>query len=654
MKKILAFALSVTLIASLGGCGTTETSSTAIDSSSMETTTGSYTEGVYEASQKGMNGDVKVGVTFTGDSISEVKILEHKETEGLADPALEQIPASIVAHQSLAIDTISGATMTSNAILLAVSNCVEQAGGDVESLKNKEVQEVVNTETVIKEADVIVVGGGSAGLSAAVALAEGGQSVLLIETNEYLGGNTVRTGGGIIITDPSNMPTDPMTQAQFDEVQRVIDTEVTDPIAKGWQDVVAQDIVSYQSGEKTGMYDSIEYTSLQYFFNNSQKPDPDQLYNMFAESLPLKNWLGDMGFQWSTEPTVLVGHNWPRMYFSTEYKGGNGFINVFTDHIDSKKLPVEMITGLHANELIVEDGKVTGVKATSTKGQPHELKATNGVVLATGGFGSNPEMLLKYSDGQFDNVDKIPSTNDPSIQGDGIVMAEKVDAQLFDMGAMQVLPIADPENGNTKSFAGTTTGLYINKEGVRFVDETENRDNMVAAISNQTDSEYYVISAEKNNGIDENGYNMMGVSLENLLDSGKVIKADTVVELAEKININPTTLQTTIDSFNVAVDTKIDTAFDRITYHPDFIDAGQTLEITEGPFYACLRSPAVHITKGGILIDAQGRVLDNNDVPIPGLYAAGEVTGGIYVKGLGHSLFTGRIAGETALAASIS
>ena len=634
MKKIIAMALSFMLTFSLTAC----------DNRNDDNVT-SYKAGTYESSADGMNGAVKVSVVFDETSIKEITVLEHKETEGLSDPAINDIPADIIKYQSLGVDTITGATMTSKAILSAVSQCVEEAGGDAEALKKVEINTEVSNELIKTNSDVVVIGGGSAGLSAAVAAAQNGCSVKLIETNSYLGGNTVRTGGAMIATDPESMPKENMTEAQYNEIERLLNIEMESPIAQEWQNKVREDIKPYISGEKTGMYDSVELTALQYHANNYQRTNPEHLYDMFDESLDVKHWLADMGVNWTDTPSVLVGHGWPRTYYSTEHKGGTAYVDVFVEYIKEKNLDVEIITQVRGKELITEGDKVVGVKAVSSKGQPYELKADKGVIIATGGFGANPELLEKYSDGYFPNVGELLSDNDPACVGDGVIMGEQVNAGFYDMGHLQVLPITDPEDGSTKTFAGATTGLYVNKEGKRFVNETADRDTMSTAILNQTDQQYYVISSESNNGIDSEGKNMMGIELERLLEAGKVIKADTLEELAEKINIESSVLIETVEKFNEACRTGNDPEFGRVTFQPDVINAGASLEVTEGPFYACLRAPAVHITKGGILIDADSRVLNENEEPIKGLYAAGEVTGGINVKGIGQSLHTGRRAG---------
>lgn len=636
MRKLLKIALSTVLALSMVACGTTDKAGQ------------SYTAGTYEGVAQGMNGDVKISVTFDESKIEKIEVLEHKETAGLSDPAFEKIPQDVIEYQSLAVDTVAGATFTSNALINAIASCVEQAGGDPEALKKVEIDKTSNTELVSKETDIVVVGGGSAGLAAAVSAAENGSKVILIEANEYLGGNTVRTAGAMMAVDKSVMSKEPMTKAQIAEIERILNTEFKNPVAQEWQAKVKEEVKPYMNGEIKEVYESTELATLQYFLNNYERPIPERLYEMMDKSLETKNWLANMGLKWTEKPAVLVGHGWPRNYYSQEHKAGNAYIDVLVKYIEKEKLDVEIIKGVRGEELIVENNRIVGIKATSTSGQPYELKASKGVILATGGFGANPELLKKYSDGYFPNIEKLNTDNDLSLKGDGLVMAEKVGADVYDIGHYQVLPITDPADGNTKTFAGSTTGLYINKEGVRFVNEAADRDTMSTAILKQTDQEYYVISCEANNGIDENGFNMMGVELDYLLETGKVIKADTLEELAEKINVDPAVLLDTVNKFNEACRNQNDPEFGRVSFQADVINEGESLEIKDGPYYACLRAPAVHMTKGGVLIDAESRVLDKEGKAIPGLFAAGEVSGGINFKGIGHSMHTGKIAGETA------
>lgn len=641
MKRAAAFLLAAVMALSLTACGGAQSS----------TAEAGYKAGTYEAAEKGMNGDVKVSVTFTADSIESVEVVSHAETAGLSDPAIKNIPADIVKHQSLGVDMVSGATVTSKAILGAVAACVEQAGGDVEALKAVSVDKEVNTELVEKTADVVVIGGGGAGLAAAIEASENGSSVILIERNAYLGGNTVRTAGATAIVDAEKASTHPMTESQMAVIEELVKKPTDEPMVQEWQKKVAADMEQYKKDGRTDLYDSVEFTALQFYFRFGESAIPERLYEMVNGSSELLPWLGDMGFPWTEQGQVIVGDNWPRWYYSTQHKGGNGYIEVMENQIKTQGLDVEIIKEVRGQELITENDRVVGVKAVSNAGQPYTLHANKGVIIATGGFAANPEMLKKYSDGRWEGVENLSNTNDPAMVGDGITMAEQVNAQMFDMGHLQVLPIADPADGNTKTFIGTTTGLYVNNEGVRFVDESADRDTLTRAILAQPDSEVYIISCESNNGVDENGMNIMGVSAQKILDDGKAIKADTLEELAEKMGVDPAVLKKTVEDFNTACQTGVDEAFGRTYFGGDAGNLDGTPEIKEGPYYATLRKPAAHITKGGILIDEAARVLGQDNQPIEGLFAAGEVTGGTGVAGLLNALYTGRVAGQTAAAA---
>ncbi|MFR2846669.1 MAG: FAD-dependent oxidoreductase [Hungatella hathewayi] len=200
MKKIIAAALTAAMMVSMAGC------SKKADTAMTETTTAAqtetesqgealYTPGTYTSEQQGNGGLIPVTVEFSETEILSVTIGENKETAGLADPALTRIPEEIVAGQTLNVDAVSGATITSEAVLAAVADCVAQAGGDVEALKGKEAAAKTAGEDIEKTADVVVIGGGGAGLAAAVSASANGTSVILIEKGSALGGNTLRAGG---------------------------------------------------------------------------------------------------------------------------------------------------------------------------------------------------------------------------------------------------------------------------------------------------------------------------------------------------------------------------------------------------------------------------------------------------------------------------
>ena len=242
MRKMAAILLSMTLLLSAcGGNGgtattaapeTTKAETTAAETTAAQTTAaetagqeGAYKPGTYTASAQGNNGPVTLSVTFSEEAITEITIGEHGETAGISDSAFDKIPAAIIENQSLGVDTVSGATYTSQAILDAVADCVTQAGGDAEALRAVPVEAGADSASaVLKDAqvDVLVIGGGGAGLSAALSASQNGASVILVEKLSALGGNTFRCGGAFNTCDPERQKDIPMTEALSSAVEKVL------------------------------------------------------------------------------------------------------------------------------------------------------------------------------------------------------------------------------------------------------------------------------------------------------------------------------------------------------------------------------------------------------------------------------------------------
>ena len=239
--------------------------------------------------------------------------------------------------------------------------------------------------------------------------------------------------------------------------------------------------------------------------------------------------------------------------------------------------------------------------------------------------------------------EKFPTTNSPAITGDGIVMAEKIGADLVGMEYIQLL-IGDPQTGVTSTLVGAGTSMYVNRDGKRFVNELERRDNLVKAILKQPKGDFFWLTTEANAQIDDKGLNKYGLKVEDLIRQGKIAKSDTVEGLAPFIGCDPAVLKKTVEEWREMCRTQKDPQFGRASFMEDV-----TLE--KGPYYAVWRSPSVHHTMGGIRINTKAQVLDKSGNPIPGLWAAGEVTGGIHGKNrvganaIPDALSFGRIAG---------
>ena len=635
LKKVLATLVVLAMVFVTVGCSTD--------------TKSSYDAGTYKAFAMGMKGDVNVEVTFTNDAIESIVLGEHQESPSISDAAFIQVPEQILASQSLGVDVVAGATITSNALIAAISDAVQQAGGDVEALKKVEVkQEEVSKELVEKQADVIVIGGGGAGLAAAVSAAQEGASVIVIEANDYLGGNTVRSAGAMSVADPETTSQNEMNEAQLNEIYALLEKESTDEKIIEWQSIVTKQLQEHLDANNTGVFDSIEFNCLQLYYRFGAVGDPVMIQDTTSNGLVAKNWLGELGLPWAPVSHTVVGDSWPRWVTSSEHKSGVAYIETFENAIKDLNLDVEIITALAGEELIQDEtGKVIGVKAITTKGTPYQLNANKGVVIATGGFSANPEMMVEYGDGRWSDLENVKTTNDPSSLGDGITMALAVGAGVVDMAHVQILPIADPITGYTDTLVGASTNMYINSEGLRFVDESTDRDSLTNAILSQTNSEVFIISSSENAGIDADGMNIFGRNVQELVDQNSVIfKGETLEDLATQIGIDPKVLIETVEKFNLAVQTGNDEEFGRLTFGGDLGNLDGTPEILTGPFYACRRAPAAHITKGGLTADLDGKVLNTEGQAINGLYSAGEVNGGSALGGIVQAITDGYKVGK--------
>lgn len=633
-KKITSIVLSAVMMLSFVACS---------NNTSM-----SYKSGTYTGKANGMKGEVVVDVTFDDTSITKIEIVSHQETPGISDAAFESVPEDIIKYQSLAVDTVAGATISSNAVLEAVAQAVTEAGGDVEALKNVKVEDKeMSNETEELTADVIVIGGGGAGYSAAVSSAEKGLSVIVVEKNSYVGGNTIRSAGAMSIADAETTGKHDMNESQENAINEIINKETNNEDIKELQEICKDQFETFKKENPGKLYDSVEFNALQLFYRFGQVADVDQLVDIVSQSAEAKKWLGDYGFPW-TESHVVVGDVWPRWCSSSKHKSGIAFIEVLENAIKENNYDVKVLKSVSGKSLIVDDnGRVTGVTAVGNDGKTYTLNGNKGVVIATGGFAANNEMMTEYSDGRWSNLANISTTNDPSCQGDGILMAKEVGAELVDMGHVQVMPIADPETGYTDTLVGSSTNLYVNKEGKRFVNESADRDTLTNAIMNQTDSSAYIISSKESVAMDADGLNIFGRKVDELIEDGKVLVADTIPELAEKMGVDPAVLEETIAKFNKAVREQNDPEFNRESFTGDLGNVDGTPEIISAPYYACLRKPASHITKGGIKVTNDCNVLNTDGEIIPGLYAAGEVTGGTGIAGIMPAIVQGKLVGET-------
>ena len=602
----------------------------------------------FEGVGKGMGGDVKLAVTVEEGRITAIDVVSHNESAGISDPAFAQIPQAIIDNQSLAIDAVAGATLTSNGILGAVEAAAAAAGLDVDALK---AAPVAKTEAVYENemtADVVVIGAGGAGLAAATAAKQNGASVIVIEKMGTVGGNSIICGGIYNTPDADLQQNVEMSDSVKSLVENALnETPVNDAHAELIAAVKA-DYEAYQAAGAKGLFDSANWYALQ-TWNGGDKVGRLPLVKVLtSNSLAGLKWLEDLGMKFSDKIGHGAGSLYQRTHSSLDSMG-TGYIKAFMNAVGEENVLVNT-----KGESLIQDetGRVVGVKATNPDGSELTLHANKGVIITTGGFSANVEMRQKYNtSGKWPVLgENVMTTNAAGITGDGIAMASAIGANLVDMEQIQLLYLGNPFNGGMtyytpRDLSGTDQIIFVNKEGKRFVQEDGRRDVICCALIEQTDGIMYILESGDGNAVDPD--ELMtgdGHPARQAEEEGYLLIADTLEEMAAKIGCPAEDLQATVDAFNAAVDAGED-EFGRKLY---------STKLTKGPWIACARVACVHHTMGGIEINENTEVVDVNGNVIPGLYAAGEVTGGLHgANRLGGNAIVdfvvfGKLAGETA------
>ena len=538
---------------------------------------------VYEGTGLGYDKDgIVLDVEITNNKIVDVKVKRSKESD-FATPAIQEIAKKVIATQSLDVDGISGASLTSEGTKEAIEEAVKKSGVTLTAVTAQDTKAV----ELPKEADVVVIGGGGAGLTSAIAAHEKGAKVILIEKTELLGGNTNYATAGL--------------NAAGTKIQ-----------------------------EKLGEKDSPELFYEDTMKGGKNKNNKELVRVLANNSSAIVDWLIERGADLS-EITSTGGQSAKRTHRPTGGAAvGPNIVSALSKTAENEKIDIRK--GTKAIALVKGKNRIIGVKVREIDGKEYTIKA-KAVIVATGGFGANAQMVEKYNP----KLKGFGSTNNPAIVGDGIIMVEKVGGALVDMNEIQTHPTVVHKKTNMITEAVRGEGaILVNRDGKRFIDELETRDVVSKAILEQKGKSAFLVFDEgirtKLKAAD--GYVKKGFAVEGTLE-----------EIAAKIGTDAKTLEATLNKYNEAVKNKVDSEFNKKTLPK---------ELTGTKYYVIEISPAVHHTMGGVRINANAEVLGKNGRPIKGLYAAGEVTGGIHganrIGGNAVADITifGKIAGENA------
>lgn len=567
-----------------------------------------YKPGIYTASSPGIHGPVTVNVTFSKDHIEKIVVENHTETEGIGTKAVELLPKRIIDTQAIAIDHVSGATITSNAIRSAVTDCIKKAGVDPTSLVPLVIKKKITNRSLTT--DVVVVGGGGSGMSASIRARMNGLQVVLIEKMPYIGGAAAISGGQVV--------------AQGSKLQKAFGSTQDSP------DSMIKDFMA----------------------NGNNLNDPEKL-SLYAHNVgPTIDWLHEqVGVKFVPNNLPYLAEYSHRR--ALEFQGG---AKTMAQHLRDviANNGTHVIYNARVTKLLQDkSGKVIGVEASDSEGTKYTIKS-QATLLATGGFGNNKDMLSEP-------VKSALYYGPVSSTGDGHKMAISLGAktQLMQYGkrypnGIEVAPGIAKSTIYANVGAFDNAGILINVDGKRFVNEKASNRQILESMMKNKNKQAYVFMDQKSW---EGFYKRLpetGVAHNDadkyLAANGKqvplFVTANTIESVAKLAGVDSRNLQNTVNRYNNFVKTQKDDDFSRPTQY-------MRAEIsTDGPYYIVEQKPRFATTMGGLCTDKNLNVITQNGDPIPGLYAAGELVGGVMGDdspagaNVGWALTSGRIAAD--------
>lgn len=544
----------------------------------------------------GNNGPIVLEVNLSEGKIKEIKVKESQETETMAKPVFEELSDAIISQQKMDVDSVSGATVTSQGFLDAVKDAIEKSELNLDTFLGAG-EESKEKEEKAMQTDVLVVGTGGAGLAAAISASDQGADVIVLEKLAVLGGSTALSGGGIAATG-----------TKFQKERDIEDKK------EDWLETWKERQVSTNPD---GMY-----------------PDYDVVEKLMDDFVVTTEWLSDeVGHHYRNVYGLGVDPT-PRIHDPEEVGDGLVMGQALIYNLEQylKEANVPILTETKALEFIYDKSdKIAGIKAES-KDNILNIEAKK-VILATGGFAKNEEMLEEYIP-EFQGSSKLSAAT-VGATGEGIKLALEEGADMYEESWVIGLGIVDfVAPSAIGNLAFDFSNVYVNDKGERFMNEADHYAIVTNHVAAQ-DHPYLLLDSNevKADYIEK---------LNEKLDSGEVFKGETLEELAEAIDIPADTLQKTIEAYNNG-----DEEYNK--------DEEFLTPIEEAPYYAVKIYPMTMGTFSGVKTDEHFNVLNQQAKPIPNLYAVGEAANKIiynqvYMSGsaVQFALTSGRLSGEHA------
>ncbi|QUC66633.1 flavocytochrome c [Aristaeella hokkaidonensis] len=619
-KRLLAL---LTALAMILGCA----------SVMAETTT----ETTGTATVKGFGGDITVTVTLDGADIKDVQITGDGETEGIGSKIINEWPNAFIEYNGI-VDTYTGATfagITREAVIAAMREALTNAGVNPDDY----MREMAGDESVdlTIDTDVVIIGAGGAGMTAALTASDAGKSVLVLESQPAVGGNSVKSTGGMNAAKTAYQDANTFDEAAGIEktlksAEAYVDNEAITALAA----TVKEQWEAWQANPE-GYFDSTELFALDTLIGGKGLNDPELVNTLVNNSAAAIDYLDSIGIHLNNV-AAFGGASVKRIHRPVNDEGKTVSVGAYTvpllEAACQGRDNLALLTDVTATKLLTnEAGAVIGVEAQGKAGNKVTVNA-KAVILATGGFGANLDMVVQYKP----DLAGFMTTNAAGIQGQGILMATEIGAATVDMEQIQIHPTVQADTASliTEGLRGDGA-ILVNANGERFIDEVGTRDVVSAAEIAQPDSFSWLVVDQK----------MVDASsvIQGYINRGLMLQGDTYEALAGELGIPADAFAATMEKWNGYVAEKND---------PDFGRTSFAQPLDTAPYYAVKVTAGIHHTMGGLKIDSQTHVLNTEGQIIPGLFAAGEVTGGVHGgnrlggNAVADFVVFGRIAGQEA------